>query len=134
MSEEIRWIYRFRNFARAYNLLAEALDRETLDDLQREGMIQRFEYTFELAWKTLMDRMQYDAVEVDSAGPRKVIRLALQLKYLSNGETWMAMIDDRNSMSHRYSLEAFLAVEHNIRFKYIDAFSDLYEKLGEEAP
>ena len=59
-SEEIRWHYRFRNFSRAYTLLSEALEREVeeLNELEREGAIQRFEYTFQLAWLTLKDRLE----------------------------------------------------------------------------
>ena len=69
MAEEVRWHYRFHNFSRAYTLLREATEREVseLNELEREGVIQRFEYTFELAWLTLKDRLEYDGV---APGPR----------------------------------------------------------------
>ena len=66
MTEEVRWHYRFRNFSRAFSLLREALEEEasTLNQLEREGVIQRFEYTFELAWNLLKDRLEYDGVSL----------------------------------------------------------------------
>ena len=62
--EEIRWHYRFRNFSRAFRRLQDALQEgaETLNELEQEGVIQRFEYTFELAWNTLKDRLEHDGM------------------------------------------------------------------------
>ena len=60
--EEVRWHYRFRNFCRALRRLQDALEEgaEALNELEQEGVIQRFKYTFELAWNTLKDRLEYD--------------------------------------------------------------------------
>jgi len=57
MSGAIRWRQRFENFERAFLLLREAFEKDpaAMSDLEKEGAIQRFEYTFELAWKTLKD-------------------------------------------------------------------------------
>ena len=69
MSREVRCHYRFRNFSRAYILLSEATERQVgeLNQSEREGVIQRFEYTFELAWNTRKDRLEYPA----SPSPRQ---------------------------------------------------------------
>lgn len=133
MNEEIRWIYRFRNFTRAYNLLVEALDRDALSDLEREGMVQRFEYTFELAWKTIKDRLVYEGAKIDSATPRPVIRTVFQSGLIDDGQTWMDMLEQRNVMSHQYDEKAFLEVEENIRQKYIFALERFYEGFNEAA-
>ena len=78
MNQETRWQYRFTNFSRAFFLLEEALEEgvEALNELEREGVIQRFECTFELAWNTLKDRMEHDGVALATVTPRNVIREA----------------------------------------------------------
>ena len=73
-AQPARWQYRFRNFSRAYALLREAAedDPKNLTDLEREGLIQRFEYTFELAWKTLKDRRHADGPQCDVVAFEKI--------------------------------------------------------------
>lgn len=65
--EPSRWQYRFRNFSRAYSRLREVAEDDPgrLSDLEREGLIQRFEYTFELAWRTLKDRLEYYGMRIE---------------------------------------------------------------------
>ncbi|TLU57978.1 MAG: nucleotidyltransferase, partial [Chlorobium sp.] len=67
MEQDIRWKQRLQNFSRAVNLLREVpeLDLHTLSFLEKEGIIQRFEYTLELAWKTLKDKMENDGIILD---------------------------------------------------------------------
>ena len=135
MSEEIRWRYRFTNFARAYALLREPLeqDPEALSDLEREGVVQRFEYTFELAWKTLKDRLEHDGATLATVTPRAVIREAFQAKLIDDGETWTDMLADRNKVSHTYDNETFLETIRNIRRRYLAVLGDLHERLGQES-
>ncbi|MET4000750.1 nucleotidyltransferase substrate binding protein (TIGR01987 family) [Marinobacterium sp. MBR-109] len=73
---DVRWKQRFQNFSRAFSLLREAmeLDPAGLSQLEKEGIIQRFEYTFELAWKVLKDRMQADGLMLDQISPKAVVR------------------------------------------------------------
>ena len=135
MIEEVRWHYRFRNFSRAYALLSEALDQEVaeLNELEREGAIQRFEYTFQLAWLTLKDRLEYGGIVVDDATPRNVIRSAFAAKLIDDAEVWIDMLVDRNLMSHTYDFARFEAVLVNIRNRYLAVLGDLYERFGLEA-
>ena len=134
MTTEVRWRYRFRNFSRAYILLSEATEREVgeLNQLEREGVIQRFEYTFELAWNTLKDRLEYAGVVLTEVTPRNVIRQAFAAKLIADAETWTDMLVDRNLMSHTYDFARFEAVINNIRSRYIAVLDDLYLRLGEE--
>lgn len=132
-TDEVRWRYRFRNFSRAFVLLREALEQDTLNQLEREGAIQRFEYTFELAWHTLKDRLQYDGINLDTVTPRHVIRQAFEAGLIEDGETWMDMLTDRNRMSHTYDFARFEAVIGNIRRRYLAILGELYERLGLEA-
>lgn len=84
MTEEVPWHYRFRNFSRACVLLGEALDPEVaeLNEFEREGAIQRFEYTFQLAWLTLKDRLEYGGIVFTEVTPRRVILRRLPPNWL----------------------------------------------------
>ena len=135
MTAEIRWRYRFRNFSRAYSLLREALEFqiEELNQLEREGVIQRFEFTFELSWQLLKDRMEYDGMSISPITPRNVIREAASSGLIEDGETWIDMLTDRNRMSHTYNFATFEDVIRNIQSRYLSILNDLYQSLAEEA-
>ncbi len=106
MKEDIRWIQRFDNFSKAFVLLREILDSTddicSLESIVKEGIIQRFEYTFELAWKTLKDKMIDDGLNIDKVSPKYVFKTAYQSKYIDRIEDWIDMTNDRNIMSHTY--------------------------------
>ena len=135
MTEEIRWKYRFTNFSRAFTLLRAALEEgiEPLSDLEREGVIQRFEYTFELAWNTLKDRLEYDGVILPTVTPRSVIRQAFQSGFIGDGNTWLEMLIDRNQMSHTYDPAKFEAAIRNILNRYLTILDQLHLRLIEES-
>ena len=134
MSREVRWHCRFRNFSRAYTLLREAMERKVaeLNELEREGAIQRFEYTFELAWLTLKDRLEYAGVTLSEITPRNVIREAFAAKLIADADAWMDMLVDRNLMSHTYDFARFEAVIENIRSRYLAVLDNLYQRLSLE--
>ena len=133
-TSDIRWQQRFNNFQRAFLLLREAMemDREKLSQLEKEGIIQRFEFTFELAWKVLKDRIEYDGIVLDKISPKAVIRQAYATKYINDAETWLKMIGDRNLMSHTYDFAKFEAVIDNIATDYLPMLDDWYMQLLEE--
>ena len=132
--EEIRWHYRFRNFSRAFRRLQDALQEgaEALNELEQEGVIQRFEYTFELAWNTLKDRLEHDGMVLSSVTPRAVIRSAFQAKLISEGERWVDMLVDRNRMSHTYDSDTFEAIIKEIEEHYLDRLNELHVRLSLE--
>ena len=136
MAQEVRWHYRFRNFSRAYSLLREALDVpiEDLNQLEREGVIQRFEFTFELAWQLLKDRMEYDGVVMESVTPRNVIRTASSAGLVSDGQTWINMLEDRRITSHRYDIAILDDVLNNIGENYLPVLYVLRQRLSMEIP
>ncbi len=88
MTETARWHYRFRNFSRAYILLSDAVESGVaeLNELEREGAIQRFQYTFRLAWLTLKDRLEYGGIVLDEVTPRSVIREAYAARLIDAAE------------------------------------------------
>lgn len=134
VNNDIRWQQRFRNFQRAFNLLREAMenDPDQLSQLEKEGIIQRFEYTFELAWKVLKDKMEFDGLELNQISPKAVVRQAFQAKYVQDAECWMRMIGDRNLMSHTYDFSKFEAVINSIRSDYLPMLDEWYTELLEE--
>ena len=101
---DVRWQQRFSNFRRALAQLAEAVDlsqvRE-LSRLERQGVIQAFEFTHELAWNVLKDYLQ-DQGNPDIKGSKDATRAAFKVQLIADGEAWMAMIQSRNISSHTY--------------------------------
>ena len=105
-AKEIRWQQRFENFSKAFLQLESVVSSSSLlSDLEKEGMIQRFEYTFKLAWKTLKDYLA--SQEVDASFPREVIKQSFHYGLIENGEVWMDMLERRNMLAHTYNEENF---------------------------
>ena len=125
---DVRWKQRFSNFVNACRLLREALSIESPTDLEKEGLIQRFEYTFELGWKTLKDYLEYQGF-AEIVGSKDAIRLAFSNGIVRNGEIWMRMIADRNQTSHLYDSEIVTQIVEHISKDYYPAFIDLTETL-----
>jgi len=125
-----RWQYRFDNYHRAFTLLREAIEQERpLNQLEQEGVIQRFEYTMELAWKTVKDYLESENVVLDQTTPRAVIRRAFEAGIIKRGEAWQNALDARNRMSHTYNFETFERVIADIRASYLTALDELHEFL-----
>lgn len=125
---DIRWILRFSNYKAAFNQLEDALARESLNQLEQEGLIQRFEYTFELGWKTLKDYLEERGF-AELVGSKAAIRTAFANGIISNGQTWMEMITDRNLTSHLYDSSVADQIAKNIRSRYYKAFKELLNFL-----
>jgi len=137
MNRDIRWKQRFENFDRGFVLLRDALERgpESLSILEKEGVIQRFEYTFELAWKTLKDYLEEGGLVISPITPRQVIKEAFAAKVIPDGEVWVKMLDHRNLLSHTYDSSVFEQAVEAIAERYLPAMTDLHkdflEKRGE---
>ncbi len=130
--EKPRWIYRFDNYRRAFVLLREAIEsmqEKQLSQLEKEGVIQRFEYTWELAWKVLKDYLEHQGVVLDTVTPLSVIKAAYAAKIIKNGDGWMQALDARNKMSHTYDLKTFEKIIDDIRNNYLTLFDALHEDL-----
>ena len=128
--QDIRWKQRLGNFTRAFNLLREIVestdDLTALEPIVKEGIIQRFEYTFELAWKTLNDLMQEDGLEVEKVSPKFVFKLAYQSKYIDEIEPWLKMTGDRNLMAHTYNFEIFDKMLRSLKQDYFPLLERLH--------
>jgi len=132
---DIRWQQRLTNFERALRLLREAMAHgpEALNQLEKEGVIQRFEYCFELAWKTVKDYMEASGVVFDVVMPRQVIKDAFAAKVLEDGATWIAMLDHRNLLSHTYNPAVFEQAVDAIHQRYLPLLEELHRFLQQEA-
>ena len=96
-NKDTRWTQRFSSFRRVFVKLSQAVINEEVDtysDLEKEGLVQRFEYTYELAWKTLQDFLR-EKEYPELAGPTPVIQQAFQDGYIEDGTYWMEMKKSR---------------------------------------
>ena len=105
MTDDIRWKQRFQNFDRAFVLLRSAVEENEISkmsDLEQEGTIQRFEYTYELAWKTLKDYLIDSGVTLSEITARNVIKEAFAAYIITDGQVFIDMMLSRNLLPHRY--------------------------------
>jgi nucleotidyltransferase substrate binding protein (TIGR01987 family) len=126
---DVRWKQRFTNFSRAFVLLREALQNgsQALNALEKEGAVQRFEYGFELGWKTLKDYMEANGHVFATVMPRTVLKDAFAAKILSDGQVWIDMLDHRNLLSHTYSQLNFKKAVEAIELRYLPALDKLHD-------
>lgn len=129
-NQDIRWQQRFANYKRALNQLSEFLQNKNLNKLEKQGLIQAFEYTHDLAWKTLADFLK-DRGNTDIFGSKDATREAFHLGIITKGDLWMDMIKSRNLTSHTYNEETAEAIVHSIKTFYYEAFYQLKERLEE---
>lgn len=134
--KDIRWIQRLNNYSKALERLANAVQivsagehsMENVDELLKEGLIQRFEYTQELAWKVMKDYEEYQG-HTDVTGSRDAFRKAFQIGLIHDAE-WMNTITSRNITSHCYDEEEFNQVIAQIIHKYLPLFLQFQDKMN----
>jgi nucleotidyltransferase substrate binding protein (TIGR01987 family) len=134
MVHAIRWQQRFSNYKKALQQLGEAIalsNTRELSDLEKQGLIQAFEYTHELAWSTLKDFLEHKG-QKDIYGPRDASRKAFQLGIIEDGEVWMDMIQSRNKTYHTYNRETAEEIVTAVTTRYYELFISLAEKLAEQ--
>lgn len=133
-TKDIRWIQRFNNYTRALKKLMEAVEEfqtNGMNEIEKEGMIQRFEYTYELAWNTIKDFYEHQG-EVNIQGSRDVFRTAFGRGLIHNGELWMKMIDSRILTVHTYDEETANKVVNDIVEIFLELFLELKRSLENE--
>jgi nucleotidyltransferase substrate binding protein (TIGR01987 family) len=130
--QDIRWIQRFNSFSKALTQLQDAVilsKTRPLSKLEEQGTIQAFEYTHELAWKTMKDFLE-DKGNNTLFGSKDVTRAAFKLGLIEDGENWMNMIKSRNQTSHTYNEEVAVQIVNDIVNHYFNNFMLLHEKLN----
>lgn len=136
--QDIRWIQRYANFHKAcQRLLGVTQSGHSIDDfseLEQEGVIQRFEYTFELAWKTLQDLLIYKGYEF-MTGPNGTLKMAFEDGLISDHERWRKMAKSRNTLSHVYDDEEVREIIMLIFSEYaplLDELDKQFETLSQD--
>lgn len=132
MDQDVRWKQRLSNYSKALVELQSAIDlskMRSLTRLEKQGLIQCFEYTHELAWKTLKDFLEAQG-STEIFGSRDATREAFKLGLLSDGEIWMEMIKSRNLTSHIYDEATVNEIASIIIDKYFPRFLVLNTSLN----
>ncbi len=123
-----RFEERKEDLKKATNKLNEAL-RGDASDLEIDGILHRFEFTFELAWKTMKDCLEEQGIVGKIGSPREIIKEAFSAGLIDNGEVWMDMMLSRNELSHLYDEETSREIYDNIKEIYILEINKLIQKL-----
>ncbi|MEO6328822.1 MAG: nucleotidyltransferase substrate binding protein [Ginsengibacter sp.] len=113
-----KWKERFENYSKALMQLETALQLKNFSVLEKDGVIKRFEFTVELAWKTIQDILNERGYP-EIKGPKPVIKQAFRDGIITNGQAWIDMLDDRNKSSHLYDETLALAIFDKIQQEYI---------------
>ena len=132
--QNIRWVQRLNNLQKAFHQLEKGVELATereLSDLEREGIIQRFEYTQELAWKTIKDFYEYIG-ETNIQGSRDAFQMAVQRGLINDGTALMESIKSRNDTVHSYNEEVAAEIFHTIINEYYSSFLSLKDALEKE--
>ena len=130
MTESSRWKLRYSEFSKSLKSLEKAIMVKNPDEIYRAGLIQYFEMTFELAWKTLKDYLTDQGFIIRS--PRQSIQQAFESEIINDGHSWIVALEKRNLVSHTYDDAVLKEIETLIRSKYILIFRQLDERLSND--
>lgn len=125
-----RFEERKQDLFNATERLNEVLKQEE-NDIVIDCTLHRFEFTFELAWKTMKDYMEYNGIIETTGSPREIIKSAFSNGVIDDGENWIKMMLDRNSLSHLYDENKSREIYIAIKEKYIKLLEKLNEKFSE---
>ncbi|MBD3750002.1 MAG: nucleotidyltransferase substrate binding protein [Sphingobacteriales bacterium] len=127
-NQDIRWQQRFKNYQKALRQLEKFLKVAQLNEMEEQGLIQAFEYTYELAWNVIKDYLAFQGI-TDVIGSRDAFRIAFNRGLIVEGEVWMSMIESRIKSAHTYNEEIVKEILKEIREKYFAQFILLETKL-----
>ena len=127
-NKDVRWVQRLDNYSKALEQLTRFIARGELNEFEEQGLIQSFEYTYELAWNTLKDLFEEQG-ETNLTGSRDVFRLAFRRGLVENGEAWMDMIKSRGLTVHTYNAKIAESIAITIRQAYYPEFVKLAAQL-----
>jgi nucleotidyltransferase substrate binding protein (TIGR01987 family) len=127
-NKDIRWEQRFSNFSKAFGQLLKYKEKQELNEMEKQGLIKAFEFTYELAWNTLKDYLEYQGIQ-GVVGSRDATRYAFSNELISDGDGWMKMLESRNKTSHTYNEETAEEISRDVLTEFIPLFGELENKL-----
>ena len=129
-----RWEQKLNSYRKALSRLAEVINVmkvRQLNDFEADGLIQRFEFTFELAWKLMKSYADYQGTDKEIMGSRDAVRWAFENKLIEDSDVWMEMIKRRNDTSHNYDEDTAADVIVRVKDVYFQAFVYFYERMND---
>ncbi len=133
MNQDIRWKQRLQNFKSAHAQLTIFMQQPGLNALEEQGLIQCFEYNYELAWNVIKDFYESQG-ETNIQGSRDAFRLAFKRDLIVHGDIWMEMIKSRAQTSHTYNVETASKIVREIQTVYFQEFGILISALESRDP
>lgn len=124
-AEDIRWIQRFQNFEKAFIRLEEAMNRSDLNELERNGLVQRFEFTLELGWRVMKDFLEEEGFDF-APSPKETFRQAQAAEFIDYAQALIDGLEMRNILSHDYSGDKFEISERVLRSTVFPALISLH--------
>lgn len=122
--------FKYMNLKKAYTKLKEVSDLyDGKDEIIRDSLIQRFEFTYELTHKTLKEFMKYLGVTLENSFPRTIFKKAYVNNLISDDKVWISLLEDRNSTSHIYNEAMSDEIANRIVKQYVNAIGELIENL-----
>ncbi len=131
MEEKKRWLQRFSQYEKAMSQLRSAIQKKDLNDLEIAGLIQYFEFSFELAWKSMKDFLYENGVT--SIYPREIIKESFNFGIIEDGDIWLDMLEKRNLISHTYDEKNAETAFFLITNQYFVELEKLYNYLNVKA-
>ncbi len=128
---EIRWKQRFQNLEKSLGFLEQAIAIEDPDIIQKAGLIQFFEISFELTWNVMKEYLEEQGFQ-DIRSPRDTIKKAFETELITNGHIWLQTLQNRNLTSHTYDEETADRVVKEISTIYHPLLKEVYNKLKPE--
>lgn len=126
--KDIRWMQRLQNFELAFTQMTRFLENKSLNAMEEQGLIQCFEYNYELAWNVIKDFFQNQGVD-NILCSKDAFRLAFNRGLLEDGQLWMDMVECRKLTSHTYNTLTAKKVLFDIRARFYPAFKKLLTDL-----
>ncbi len=124
-NNDVRWKQRFQNFEKAFLFFEETVEKTSYTPIEVAGLVQAFEFTFELGWKTIKDYLYEQGIE--TSFPRAALKQAFNTKIIADGHAWIEMLEKRNELSHTYNETVAQNAIEIIKYKYYPSIEQVYQ-------